>query len=220
MEINEELVERFVQFHRGLLSKEEAQKLQEIIEANPKIAEVFEETGLLVSGFRSNEIYKEAKVLLSRKTRSNRILFIRMAAAAIILLVGLFSYLALSSSYFPDIFKVEDTLMGTDDNHVETKLSPQEYAYKEFINGQSFYESQDFKMAIQSYQNALQVDNLRTQYKEAIEWHLCTAYLRHNDIEAANTLYNELIGIPNPKFEVNLISKWKIAFQIFLKKYF
>lgn len=193
---------------------------KEVLEAkenDSESAQIYEETKLLFEGFRIQEKHKLAKELFQNKSQGT-FTFLKLALAAMLMMTSLFAYLALSKSYFPDFKTHTSVLMSP--NEVEQILSPQEKAYKLFIEGKGKYDTQEFEEAIQLFEESLIIPNLRNQLKEAIQWHQCVAYMRTGDYEKARSIFEELDSLQNPKFQVGFLSKTKIRFQLFLNSFF
>lgn len=205
---------------RGEASEQLSLEVLNTKETDEESKRIFEDTKLLFEGFKQNEQHKAAKKLIVSNSKTNIYPF-RLAIAAAALLVGLFAFLGTSKTYFPSLQVANSVLMSNEQNSkLATDLSPQEFAYQQFILGKSYYETQEFDQSILAFEKSLAQENLRNQLIEANQWYLCAAYLRSGKTDQAQKLFNELISLDNPKFEVSFLTRTKIRFQLFLKTLF
>lgn len=212
--------EKCISYLRGEASQELINEVEFEKNANPEFKRIFDETTLILEGFRIQKKYEDARSLFKhKKTLSFSVSHISLAAT--IFIVGIFSFLGSSKAYFPDLKTTKSVLMSVDSSTNENiNLTPQAKAYALFIEGKGLYETQEFDVAIKKFNEALQVPNLRNQLQEAIKWYSCVANLRAGKIDEANSLFIELNKLPQPKYSVGFLTKAKIRFQLFWKGLF
>ncbi len=171
----------------------------------------------LQRNLRLHQWSEEALKVLQKNNRKFRISFVKISlAASIALILGLGSFFMFDKNYFPDVV-IAENILRTDKENLE-KTSPQKEAYLNFIEGKANYFAGDYKKAIKLYQMALETPNLRNQLTEAIEWHLCVAYLQNNQTQECESLLQKIRKNPEPKYEIRSIDLMKIRFQLWLKK--
>lgn len=220
MENNIEIYEKFISYHRGVCTDEEKREVEDLIVKDAEAKKEFEDWQLLEENIRLYYWQKEAKELLKEpKIIKRQFLWRVVAVAASILVFSTLSFMALNKNYFSDII-IEESILKSPSVFRQPKSSPQEEAYNLFVAGKVSYYANDFRAAINAYTTALKTPNLRNQIHEAIQWHLCVAYLRNNQASEAEKILKDLDKIENPKYDIGTMNKAKIRTQIFLKKLF
>lgn len=171
----------------------------------------------LQRNLRLHQWSEEALAVLNKDRKRFKVSFRKISiAAGIALFLGLGSFFMFDTNYFPDIV-LSESVLRTDKNQ-NSDESPQKEAYLSFLEGKANYFAGDYESAIQNYQTALKTPNLRNQLTEAIEWHLCVAYLQNNQTAECELLLDKIKNNPNPKYEIRAIDLAKLRFQLWLKK--
>ena len=187
------------------------------MEQDPKLKEVFEEVKLLHKGFKLLDQHRKAKALFASPKKN----YLGIASlAATVLFLTFFSFLAWNKNYFPKILPKTSVLMSAEITELEDKESEQRKAYDLFMKGQSYFEAQEYELALNCFKESSNVPNLRNHLQEAILWYTCVTYLHLDRANEARSMYEVLENLENPKFKVSQLSKWKIEVQIFLKSVF
>ena len=185
-----------------------------------EIDEETEEVNNLATLQRNLRLFQwseDALKVLNKNKRKFRVSFQKISiAAGIALFLGIGSFLIFDKNYFTDVVVAENTLRS--ENDPIEKVNPQKEAYLNFIEGKANYFAGDYETAIKLYQMALETPNLRSQLTEAIEWHLCVAYLQNNQTKECENMLEKIRKNPNPKYEIKEIDLLKLRFQLWLKK--
>jgi tetratricopeptide (TPR) repeat protein len=220
MEKNTDDYEKYIAYHKGKASDKEKAEIESSIKNDPDAKKEFDEFGMLEENIRLYYWQKEAEKALKEPNKF-RLSFNwkRISLAASLVLLSTISYFSLNKNYLQDIIIEKAILRSTNSHHAPTP-SPQEASYNLFVLGKASYYANDFESAIKSFEEALKTPNMRNQIQEAIQWHLCVAYLRNSQPLEAEKILNDLEKIENPKYEIGGINKAKVRTQIFLKKHF
>jgi hypothetical protein len=175
---------------------------------------------MLEKVLRLNEWKKETENILKKNRNKFKIYWPILAAVASMVIVLNLSYFAFNKNYFSDLIVENEILRGSETTLSDNIETPQDKAYQEFIIGKSNYHSREFEKAIASFESALKTPNLRAQFKEALLWHLCVAYLQNNQPLACESALNEIEKIKNPKYKISELDLLKLKTQLWLKKTF
>jgi hypothetical protein len=182
--------------------------------------EYINDLNMLENVLRLNKWNKESEKIINAKTEKFRINWsIFSSAASLFFIVG-FSYLALNKNFISDIIVENEILREAEKAVDKQNMKPQELAYQEFITGKASYYSKEYGHAAISYRKVLQTPNLRIQFREAVQWHLCVAYLQNNEPVNCELILKEIEEIDNPKYHINTLDMIKLKTQLWLKKTF
>lgn len=216
MDDQQVIIEKCMSYLNQTADKETCKEVEQNLLDNQEWKDIMAETRMIHEGFQLQKEYEQAKKIFD-KPKVKTFSMVSWGMAAGIVLIGLFGYLGLSKAYFPKLLHAPSVLMGE-----EEAPNPKagEEVYSLFVKGQSLLEAQDFDKAIENFEQALTYPNLRNQLKEAIQWHLCVAYLRAGQTQKSSELYQQLKSLNDPKYELGFWSKSKIGFQLFLKQLF
>ncbi len=209
--------ERIRDFLKGRLDEHQ---MQEMLEQFPEMEAEIGETKALMRALRNAAIDREVKEALDirsseravKRSLMRKVIF-QMAIAALFSLVALFSYLSFSKLYFNDYLVVPSKARGYSEN-VYRSNSP----FDLFQEGRNAFLSGEFNVAVMSFEKVLRSEEVfRPYFKESVQWNLCVSYLMNEEPEKALLIYRELERIENPKYEVSLLTRIKIRWQIALK---
>ncbi|HLO45995.1 MAG TPA: hypothetical protein VK175_16760 [Leadbetterella sp.] len=173
---------------------------------------------LLERTLRLNQWSQEALTQLKGVRSRFRISYIKTGIAAGVALILSLAYLALNQNYNSDLILTENSLRTDKQSTVNQANEPQKQAYTYFLEGKASYHAKEYDRAIKNYQKALKTPALRNQFREAIEWHLCVAYLLNNQPLESEKILKKIERNPNPKFVINKMDLLKLKTQLWLKK--
>lgn len=175
---------------------------------------------MLENVLRLNKWNKESEKILNANKEKIKLNWTILTLAASIFIVLSFSYLALSKRFISDIVVENEILREAGKTIDKRKMKPQELAYQEFITGKASYYSKEYGRAAASFKKVLDTPNLRIQFREAVQWHLCVAYLQNNETLNCELILNDIEEIGNPKYRIDTIDMLKLKTQLWLKKTF
>jgi hypothetical protein len=193
-------------------NKENGNVTDEAYLANKKDIELLEKT------LRLEQWSEQTLKLLKKKKTKFKISILKSGMAAGIAIILTLSYLIFDKNFISDIILTENVLRGTN-SAAEIEEPPlQKQAYLDFLEGKGSYHAKEYPRAIAFYKKALEVPMLRNQLREAIEWHLCVAYLMNSQAEECEKLLEKIENNSDPKYEINSIDMMKLKTQLWLKK--
>lgn len=227
MNQSEEYTELFLRKIKNLTSTEENEMIMKLLSEDPALMKEFEELKVMAEAIKLYEYQKEAEAYFRKPVVRNINVFMWQTlsrAAVFILLIGgsFIAYLTFSGNYLPGINADAGVVRSTNSEFKPSPniLSRQEVAFEKFVLGQGYFSSKDFPKAIQLFEEAIKTPDLRNQVKEALEWHLCIAYLSNNQTEKADYWMTEIEKISEPKYQISWVNKLKVKWQILIKKTF
>lgn len=179
--------------------------------------EYIDDLTMLEKVLRLDKWSKETDRILKKNKARFNISWPKITAAASIVLILSFSYFVFNKNYITDIIVEDGFLRNQEIDPSNKKLKPQEIAYREFLNGKAYYHSKDYTAAISSFKKVLETPNLRSQYREAVLWHLCVAYLQNNDTANCQLILKTIETNTSPKYKINALDLMKLKTQLWLK---
>ncbi len=227
MDSNEDYTELLLKKIRKQTSTEEDLFIDEILKQNPELEAEYIELTRMAEGTRLYQYQKEAEAFFGKERGSTNFpgqMGLWSKAAAVLLIVGTVfaGYMTFSKNYLPGI-KVDAGVVrsAADPEKPESSdADEQKAAFERFVIGQGYYSSGDFSRAIVSFEEALKAKNLRSQIREALEWHLCVAYLSDKQPEKADFWMKVIESRESPRYKINPLNKAKVKWQILVMQLF
>lgn len=223
----EEYTDLFLRKIKNLATPEENEMIKKLLSEDTTLMKEFEELKVMAEAIKLYEYQKEAEAYFKKPVARKINIFMRQTlrrAAVFILLIGgsFLVYLTFSGNYLPGINADAGVVRSTNNEYKPSPniLSRQEVAFEKFVLGQGYFSAKDFPKAIQLFEEAIKTPDLRNQVREALEWHLCIAYLSDNQTDKADYWMNEIEKINEPKYQISWVNKLKVKWQILIKKTF
>ena len=210
-------IEQYVQ--RKMTSEESRDIENEIRNDNEFALEVehFRQTYLRIEeAFLEESALDTIRSLQARDRKNEKTIHIfRYFSVAASLSLLFIAYLSLSMPEFPDS---ENDFTVVRSANATSMSANQRAVFDQFFEGQAHIVEGQYVMAVRNFEKVLESNDLRPYFREAAQWHLIVAYMKSGDISRAQQLYKNFDDCMDCEYQVSRVNRWKIWWQLNLKK--
>ena len=206
------------------LTVKEQQAIDEKILNDPNYAMKVENLRQITRLLHTAQVEQRAKMALNGlyqqdRARKRRFFYqsrigLSIAVACLVALL----YLSLATVHLPvitdDLYTVHGPTLPQNESTKPKSI------YAQLQAGQKAMQHENYLLAIDYLTKTQQVKDLRSYYREVVQWNLALAYLKSNQPRQAERIYQALQQLDQPEYPVGWLERYKLYVQILQAKFF